>query len=173
MKIEDLLTLCKAGFSAEQIATLTKEQKEPEPEPPKKKPEPEPPKKKPEPEPAKNPPDSSAELLKAISALTSKIETLNIQNAHMQEQEQSVPSPVGSSEEQVSETSETDVHPAAEQSVTPSANIKPMKSTKTVKLILPMEYYFKLVQIKACTDKSLQDLAAQAVMDFVDNFGKE
>ena len=81
MKIEDLLTLCKAGFSAEQIATLTNEQKEPEPEPPKKKPEPEPP---------KNPPDSSEELLKAISALTAKIEKMNIQNSHMQEQEQSV-----------------------------------------------------------------------------------
>ena len=98
---------------------------------------------------------------------------LILEQGREQEQEQSVPSPVGSSEEQVSETSETDVHPAAEQSVTPSANIKPMKSTKTVKLILPMEYYFKLVQIKACTDKSLQDLAAQAVMDFVDHFGKE
>lgn len=82
MKIEDLLTLCKAGFSAEQIATLTKEKKQEQ--------EPEPPKKKPEPEPPKNPPDSSEELLKAISALTAKIETLNIQNAHMQEQEQSV-----------------------------------------------------------------------------------
>ena len=79
MQIEDLLTLCKAGFSAEQIATLTKEKKPQEP-----------PKKKPEQEPSKNPPDSSAELLKAISALTAKIETLNIQNAHMQEQEQSV-----------------------------------------------------------------------------------
>ena len=98
---------------------------------------------------------------------------LILEQGREQEHEQSVPSPVGSSEEQVSETSETDVHPAAEQSVTPSANIKPMKSTKTVKLILPMEYYFKLVQIKACTDKSLQDLAAQAVMDFVDHFGKE
>ena len=98
---------------------------------------------------------------------------LILEQGREQEQEQSVPSPVGSSEEQVSETSETDVHPAAEQSVTPSANIKPMKSTKTVKLILSMEYYFKLVQIKACTDKSLQDLAAQAVMDFVDHFGKE
>ena len=98
---------------------------------------------------------------------------LILEQGREQEQEQSVPSPVGSSEEQVSETSETDVHPAAEQSVTPSANIKPMKRTKTVKLILPMEYYFKLVQIKACTDKSLQDLAAQAVMDFVDHFGKE
>ena len=98
---------------------------------------------------------------------------LILEQGREQEQEQSVPSPVGSSEEQVLETSETEIQPAAEQRVTPAANIKPMKSTKTVKLILPMEYYFKLVQIKACTDKSLQDLAAQAVMDFVDHFGKE
>lgn len=79
------------------------------------------------------------------------------------EQEQNVPAPVDSSAEQS----------AAEQRVAPAVDMKPMKSTKTVKLILPMEYYFKLVQIKACTDKSLQDLAAQAVMDFVDHFGKE
>ena len=64
-------------------------------------------------------------------------------------------------------------HLAKEERIAPAVDMKPMKSTKTVKLILPMEYYFKLVQIKACTDKSLQDLAAQAVMDFVDNFGKE
>ena len=64
-------------------------------------------------------------------------------------------------------------HPSKEERIAPAVDIKPMKSTKTVKLILPMEYYFKLVQIKACTDKSLQDLAAQAVMDFVDHFGKE
>ena len=89
------------------------------------------------------------------------------------EQEQNVPSPVGSSKEQVSETSKTEIQPAAEQRIAPAVDMKPMKSTKTVQLILPMEYYFKLVQIKACTDKSLQDLAAQAVMDFVDNFGKE
>lgn len=79
------------------------------------------------------------------------------------EHEQNVPAPVDSSAEQ----------PAAEQRVAPAVDMKPMKSTKTVKLILPMEYYVKLVQIKACTDKSLQDLAAQAVMDFVDHFGKE
>lgn len=87
MKIEDLLTLCKAGFSAEQIAAITsgEPKQEPKQEPLKKKPEPEL-----EPEPPKNPPDSSAELLKAISALTAKIETMNIQNAHIQEQEQSV-----------------------------------------------------------------------------------
>lgn len=89
------------------------------------------------------------------------------------EQEQSVPSPVGSSEEQTAETTKAETQPAAVQRIAPAVDMKPMKSTKTVKLILPMEYYFKLVQIKACTDKSLQDLAAQAVMDFVDNFGKE
>lgn len=88
---------------------------------------------------------------------------LILEQGREQEQEQNVPSPVGSSAEQ----------PAAEQHVAPAVDMKPMKSTKTVKLILPMEYYFKLVQIKACTDKSLQDLAAQAVMDFVDHFGKE
>lgn len=98
---------------------------------------------------------------------------LILEQGREQEQEQSVPSPAGSSEEQVSETSKTEIQPAEEQSVAPIVDIKPMKSTKTVKLILPMEYYFKLVQIKACTDKSLQDLAAQAVMDFVDHFGKE
>lgn len=98
---------------------------------------------------------------------------LILEQGREQEQEQSVPSPAGSSDEQTAEISKTEIQPAEEQRVTPVANIKPMKSTKTVKLILPMEYYFKLVQIKACTDKSLQDLAAQAVMDFVDHFGKE
>ena len=98
---------------------------------------------------------------------------LILEQGREQEQEQSVPSPAGSSDEQTAETSKTEIQPAAEQRVTPIVDIKPMKSTKTVKLILPMEYYFKLVQIKACTDKSLQDLAAQAVMDFVDHFGKE
>ena len=98
---------------------------------------------------------------------------LILEQGREQEQEQSVPSPAVSSDEQTAEASKTEIQPAAEQRVNPPSNIKPMKSTKTVKLILPMEYYFKLVQIKACTDKSLQDLAAQAVMDFVDHFGKE
>lgn len=98
---------------------------------------------------------------------------LILEQGREQEHEQSVPSPAASSEEQTAETSKTEIQPAEEQRVAPIVDIKPMKSTKTVKLILPMEYYFKLVQIKACTDKSLQDLAAQAVIDFVDHFGKE
>lgn len=59
------------------------------------------------------------------------------------------------------------------QRIAPVVNVKPEKTTKTVKLILPIEYYFSLSRIKECTNKSLQDLAAQAVMDFVDNFGKK
>ncbi len=56
-----------------------------------------------------------------------------------------------------------------------SVGLKPLKADKGVKIQLPMDYYFKLVQIKACTGKSLQDLAAQAVMEFIDDFfkGKE
>lgn len=54
-------------------------------------------------------------------------------------------------------------------SVMPSG-MKPLKAEKGVKISLPMEYYFKLVQIKACTGKSLQDLAAHGVMEFIDRF---
>lgn len=63
------------------------------------------------------------------------------------------------------------VQKVAPKSVTP-LNMKPLKADKGVKIQLPMNYYFKLVQIKACTGKSLQDLAAQAVMEFIDDFFK-
>ena len=77
--------------------------------------------------------------------------------------------------------------PAAESTTAPSDGIagpssslnsgmpsgmKPLKAEKGVKISLPMEYYFKLVQIKACTGKSLQDLAAQGVMEFIDRFSQ-
>ncbi len=71
----------------------------------------------------------------------------------------------------VPETQEQVQTPVAPERVTP-LNIKPLKADKGVKIQLPMDYYFKLVQIKACTGKSLQDLAAQAVMEFIDDFFK-
>lgn len=52
------------------------------------------------------------------------------------------------------------------------SGMKPLKAEKGVKISLPMEYYFKLVQIKACTGKSLQDLAAQGVIEFIDRFNQ-
>lgn len=77
--------------------------------------------------------------------------------------------------------------PAAESTTAPSDSVagpssslnsgmpsgmKPLKAEKGVKISLPMKYYFKLVQIKACTGKSLQDLAAQGVMEFIDRFSQ-
>jgi hypothetical protein len=71
----------------------------------------------------------------------------------------------------VPETQEQVQTPVAPKRVIP-LNMKPLKADKGVKIQLPMDYYFKLVQIKACTGKSLQDLAAQAVMEFIDDFFK-
>lgn len=74
-----------------------------------------------------------------------------------------------------------DIAPVPSDSITgPSSSLnsgmpsgmKPLKAEKGVKISLPMEYYFKLVQIKACTGKSLQDLAAQGVMEFIDRFSQ-
>lgn len=74
-----------------------------------------------------------------------------------------------------------DIAPVSSDSITgPSSSLnsgmpsgmKPLKAEKGVKISLPMKYYFKLVQIKACTGKSLQDLAAQGVMEFIDRFSQ-
>ena len=85
------------------------------------------------------------------------------------------------------ENASADQTPAAESTPDPSDSIagpssslnsgmpsgmKPLKAEKGVKISLPMEYYFKLVQIKVCTGKSLQDLAAQGVMEFIDRFSQ-
>lgn len=87
--------------------------------------------------------------------------------AKQEEQQKAIPSAAAPSSSQPAQSEQ----PA--QRIAPVVNVQPMKATKTVKLILPIEYYFSLSRIKECTGKSLQDLAAQAVMDFVDKFGKE
>ena len=90
-------------------------------------------------------------------------------------------------QEPAEENAPAEQTPAAESTTAPSGGIagpslslnsgmpsgmKPLKAEKGVKISLPMEYYFKLVQIKACTGKSLQDLAAQGVMEFIDRFSQ-
>ncbi len=82
-------------------------------------------------------------------------------------------SPAASSASQPEQSPQQEQSEQSAQRIAPVVNVKPAKTTKTVKLILPIEYYFSLSRIKECTNKSLQDLAAQAVMDFVDNFGKK
>ena len=90
-------------------------------------------------------------------------------------------------QEPAEENAPAEQTPAAESTPAPSDGIagpqssfnsgmpsgmKPLKAEKGVKISLPIEYYFKLVQIKACTGKSLQDLAAQGVMEFIDRFNQ-
>ena len=48
----------------------------------------------------------------------------------------------------------------------------PLKSEKGVKVMLPMDYYFKLVRLKECSGKTLQELAAQGVMEFIDKYSR-
>ena len=90
-------------------------------------------------------------------------------------------------QEPIEENAPAEQTPAAESTPAPSDSVagpssplnsgmpsgmKPLKAEKGVKISLPMKYYFKLVQIKACTGKSLQDLAAQGVMEFIDRFSQ-
>ena len=81
MKIEDVVALAKAGFTAEQISKMMKD---PAPEPIKQDPAPEPIKQDPAPEPKKQDPapktpdDGYKELMSAISGLSDTIKTMNI-----------------------------------------------------------------------------------------------
>lgn len=93
--------------------------------------------------------------------------------AKQEEQQKALPAAAASSSSQPEQSPQPVQSEQPAQRIAPVVNVQPMKATKTVKLILPIEYYFSLSRIKECTGKSLQDLAAQAVMDFVDKFGEK
>ena len=108
-------------------------------------------------------------------------------NAPAVKQEPAEENAPAAKQEPAEENALADQTPAAESTPAPSDGIagsssslnsgmpsgmKPLKAEKGVKISLPIEYYFKLVQIKACTGKSLQDLAAQGVMEFIDRFSQ-
>lgn len=68
---------------------------------------------------------------------------------------------------------EQDVQQKAERSTRKSLfGSTPLKSEKGVKVMLPMDYYFKLVRLKECSGKTLQELAAQGVMEFIDKYSR-
>lgn len=109
------------------------------------------------------------------------------ENAPAAKQESAEENAPAVNQESAEENAPADQTPSAESTRAPSDSIavsssslnsgmpsgmKPLKAEKGVKISLPMEYYFKLVQIKACTGKSLQDLAAQGVMEFIDRFSQ-
>ena len=109
------------------------------------------------------------------------------ENAPAAKQESAEENAPAVNQESAEKNAPADQTPSAESTPAPSDGIavsssslnsgmpsgmKPLKAEKGVKISLPMKYYFKLVQIKACTGKSLQDLAAQGVMEFIDRFSQ-
>ena len=51
-------------------------------------------------------------------------------------------------------------------------SMTPLKTEKSVKVTIPMDYYFRLARLKECTGKTLQELAAQGVIEFIDRYSK-
>lgn len=51
-------------------------------------------------------------------------------------------------------------------------SMQPLKTEKSVKVTIPMDYYFRLARLKECTGKTLQELAAQGVIEFVDKYSQ-
>lgn len=81
------------------------------------------------------------------------------------EAQQSVPTqqPFGVMPQQPTQPS----HPVCQ-----TLDMKPLKTEKGVKVTLPMDYYFRLARLKECTGKTLQELAAQGVMEFIDRYSQ-
>lgn len=49
-------------------------------------------------------------------------------------------------------------------------SLKPQKKSKGIRIELPIDSYLKLSLIKEHTGKTLQELATQSVLTFIDNF---
>ena len=96
----------------------------------------------------------------------------NAPAAKQEPAEENAPSEQKPSEEIAPVPSDSSAAPSSSLNSGMPSGMKPLKAEKGVKISLPIEYYFKLVQIKACTGKSLQDLAAQGVMEFIDRFSQ-
>lgn len=131
-------------------------------------------------------PSAAEEPAKAETPTAVKQEPAE-ENAPAAEQKSAEENAPAVKQESAEKNAPSDQTPAAESTPAPSDSVagpssslnsgmpsgmKPLKAEKGVKISLPMEYYFKLVQIKACTGKSLQDLAAQGVMEFIDRFSQ-
>lgn len=82
------------------------------------------------------------------------------------------PAQVEQPEQPAQEVQQMQAAPAAKPSTfnLDMPRLNPLKSEKGVKVMLPIDYYFKLVRIKECTGKTLQELSVQGVMEFIDKY---
>lgn len=97
-----------------------------------------------------------------------KIESIYEQRQTTQQSESRMPvTGTGS----VAATSSTGIqHPEGEAQQ--PLSMQPLKTEKSVKVTIPMDYYFRLARLKECTGKTLQELAAQGVIEFIDRYSQ-
>ena len=98
-----------------------------------------------------------------------KIENIYEQRPTTQQSESSMPS-TGTASGSVP-TSTTGSQQSAVESKQP-LSMTPLKTEKSVKVTIPMDYYFRLARLKECTGKTLQELAAQGVIEFIDRYSQ-
>ena len=97
-----------------------------------------------------------------------KIETIYEQRPTTQQSESRMPV-TGTG--RVTATSSTGSQQPAGEAQQP-LSMQPLKTEKSVKVTIPMDYYFRLARLKECTGKTLQELAAQGVIEFIDRYSK-
>ena len=104
-----------------------------------------------------------------------KIETIYEQRKTSQQSASSIPS-TGTASGSVRTSTNGSQQPTVEaQQPVPAQqplSMQPLKTEKSVKVTIPMDYYFRLARLKECTGKTLQELAAQGVIEFIDRYSQ-
>ena len=98
-----------------------------------------------------------------------KIETIYEQRQTSQQSASSMPS-TGTGSDAGTTSSTGSQQPAGEAQQ--PLSMQPLKAEKSVKVTIPMDYYFRLARLKECTGKTLQELAAQGVIEFIDRYSQ-
>lgn len=99
-----------------------------------------------------------------------KIEGIYEQGHTSQQSASSMPS-TGTASGSAATTSPTGSQQPAGEAQQP-LSMQPLKTEKSVKVTIPMDYYFRLARLKECTGKTLQELAAQGVIEFIDRYSQ-
>ena len=98
-----------------------------------------------------------------------KIETIYEQRQTSQQSASRMPA-TGTVSGTVATSTNGSQQPAVE--VQQPLSMQPLKTEKSVKVTIPMDYYFRLARLKECTGKTLQELAAQGVIEFIDRYSQ-
>ena len=98
-----------------------------------------------------------------------KIETIYDQRKTSQQSASRMPA-TGTASGSASTSTTGSQQPAGESQQ--PLSMQPLKTEKSVKVTIPMDYYFRLARLKECTGKTLQELAAQGVIEFIDRYSQ-